>query len=314
MTKWIGLLILFGFGTVLFQNCARVDLKRPEEVIDQVAKGKMNLCLDGAFANYTVETVSVTNVNIVNRGGVAQLDSDGDGLSDAEEASYGFDPLQRRTNGKFLDRICSDHSISHSCSDLHVTCSGISNGAGLSDCDIRALGLDLLFNHPVQGLDSDKDGMIDFLEIVHGTLPNQRDELDDPDHDLVRNAEEINTGGDPRSFDPSVDSLAKIDVRVSKVANSTCAGEEWSIDVQRLPWISNTKAVSDPLDATHSTGGLNFSRPERTNTAAVFVKLRSRLSPTAYSKVLLRQAILGENQDDISGSNTDFKEIGETEP
>lgn len=66
-----------------------------------------------------------------------------------------------------------------------------SDGDGLNDCE------ELLSGTNRGGADTDKDGLIDFMEVRFGTSPDINDTADDLDWDGVDNGEEVRTGTDP---------------------------------------------------------------------------------------------------------------------
>lgn len=93
--------------------------------------------------------------------------------------------------------ICWNLAGNPNCAPNLPACSTVENPLGLSECDLKGMGLDSLYSHPVQGLDSDKDAIPDIVEILKGTLPNLTDNLADPDHDGLLNQDEIAQGSNP---------------------------------------------------------------------------------------------------------------------
>lgn len=315
MKKPLFLLISIAAGIlVFFQNCAKVTLEE-EPLSEQVnyLAGKVSLCLDGLNSTKTIESIAVYNLNLVNKRGSMELDSDADGVSDKEEALYGFNPLVRHSTGKLLDRICMNLSTAAACASLPVACTQTRNKLGLSDCDYKVLALDQLYANPDHGLDSDKDGMVDLIEILRGTLPNQADNLDDPDHDLILNQDEVNFSSDPQYYDGPPSRFETI-ARSDKLANDpSCSGERWEFKVAQLPWVK-APAVTDDLDSTGPSGSLSLSHPKNNNVGLMVIKLRPRLGETGYSKILFRRILLGSETPNLNGTMADFETAGEVEP
>lgn len=316
MKRPLLLLSLF-VGTVLvlsFQNCAQVPL---EKAIPSVApfavKGEMELCIEDP-ANYTVENFLIANLNMTPTRGEISEDSDADGIADIEEEALGFNPLKRRTNGKILDGLCLDLSGSSRCLEqVPVGCSATSQILGLNDCDIQTMRLDSLYDHPTQGLDSDKDGIVDLLEILFGTLPNRHDSNDDPDHDGIVNGLEIQQGTNPSFSNSNLDSANLIDYKVTKgEASPTCNGEVWNVIVNRLP-LAGVKAYLDPLDSGNSLSP-SLSHEDNENVIAVFVKLKPLGGYTGNNKIYFKDFKINRSVHEFKYYLKDFRAAGEVLP
>ena len=149
-------------------------------------------------------------------------DSDGDGCRDGVEyrmRASGMDPLDpddcrciipdycfdEDENG-ICDcgddpegSCCTDEDEDHLCDCIDEDKNGVcdasdyvdSDGDGLHDCEERLTGTNR------SGADTDKDGLIDFMEVRFGTSPDINDTADDLDWDVVSNGEEVKTGTDP---------------------------------------------------------------------------------------------------------------------
>lgn len=308
---------LIAFGAVLFsfQNCAQVELmEQPISERVEYRSGKVSLCFDQQYAKYTIESIVTANLNLASDRKGAALDTDGDGLSDTEEVRYGLNPLKRRSDGKHLDSICIRLSSTGRCTNLGTVCTRTRNALGLSDCDWLALNLDSVAPHPTKGLDTDKDSVVDLLEIMRGTSPDSVDNLADPDHDLVRNSDEIAAGSNPFFYDQPYNELVKIEASASRLPVTNCGGEEWLLDIKQFPWIPRADAVSDETDGTGPAGALSLTRPKDTNTALIVIKLAPRVGETGNSKVLYRSLIVGSSTTNMDGTLIDFKEAGEVSP
>ena len=130
-----------------------------------------------------------------------QKDSDGDGLSDADEVQkYGTDPTQKDSDGDGLSDY--DEVKNYGTDPL----SADSDGDGLSDSD-EIKGASGYVTDPLNA-DSDGDGMADGDEIAHGYDPtNPADGAADDDSDGLTNAKELEIGTDPLNADTDGDGV-----------------------------------------------------------------------------------------------------------
>jgi hypothetical protein len=304
-----------GAGVLLFQqNCSDVTLIQSSEIPVGYSSGAALLCLDGDLRDYTVDTVLAANLNLLYKDDGVVADSDGDGLSDFDEKRFGFDPRKSRTDGRILDKICLDLKGGSNCNDIASSCRRATVGRlGLTDCDLQALRLDG-FPQPQKGLDSDSDGIPDFFEIRLGLQPNQEDANDDPDRDLKTNFDEVSAGSNPRVFDqPQRQKYATV-LRSSRLSNADCQGEFWKVDVTQLPWFA-LSGLDHDLDPGVDDKGLHQSRPDGTNVAVLYVKLKGRPGTSVVNKkVLFHQFFVGQNDRVLRFDMSSFKEAGEVAP
>jgi hypothetical protein len=155
--------------------------------------------------------IAVMNGNALLRGSGPVADSDGDGLSDDEEARLGTDPLNPDTDGDGVgDGI-----------EAHLAATG-SEFDPLVPGTFKACAnvTDLLADHDLDGLtdceeailrtepylaDSDRDGIPDLVEVRLGSNPLVDDRLIDSDQDGINNGDEVKEGLDPWTNDSSRD-------------------------------------------------------------------------------------------------------------
>jgi hypothetical protein len=128
-----------------------------------------------------------------------KADSDGDGLSDADEVNkYGTNPNVADSDGDGLTDL--EEIQSYGTDPLAVD----SDGDGLSDAD-EVKGTAGYVTDPLAG-DTDGDGMDDGDEIANGYDPTDAaDGALDDDNDGLTNAEELQRGTDPKNPDSDGD-------------------------------------------------------------------------------------------------------------
>jgi hypothetical protein len=96
---------------------------------------------------FKMSQMFILNPNVrLDLNGQVQIDSDGDGLADAEEVRSGLNPLKTRTNGYCLDSLVARQAFASRCESF---ASGSacdpqldSDGDGLNQCDEIVLGTD----------------------------------------------------------------------------------------------------------------------------------------------------------------------------
>jgi Bacterial TSP3 repeat len=159
---------------------------------------------------YLLKMLLVTNLNA--RPGTFAPDSDGDGLSDAQELALGSNPLNPDTDGDgFGDLLESRYPANFHINVPDPGCPVLSrgdrDGDGLSDCEEIFIGT-------AQGrYDSDRDGAPDGVEWIMGTRPSVDDMDDDPDRDGLVNRDELRAHTDPNV--PDIANLSDVAQRLT---------------------------------------------------------------------------------------------------
>lgn len=305
----VKLLLTIAFSSILilviFQNCSKAPLEKiPYADFFKYHKIKINLCLENEFSGYTLDAIIPTSVGLKYDRNVLKPDSDLDGLTDEEEELYGFDKFNRRTSGGILDSICFQFTNSNNCTNLNLTCNHSPLGFGLDDCDAELAGISFTGNSDSAGLDSDRDGLIDYLEIIRGTNPLVADRFGDKDNDQRTNIDELLEGGNLNFYDKEVNELINPHFSAKKIENSNCTGETWEAQVQKLPWYPS------PVDIIDSVGTAEFSIQKDQSLALITIKLDS-LNPMSKSKLLVKTIHLNQLEQESDLMIKDFTLIGE---
>lgn len=200
------------------------------------------LVVTESHLEYRPEDYSAVVLTNLRKGGKIFADSDMDGVTDEEESQLGWNPQNSRSQvSGVLDGICKRLGGTTACQAKRqqITCNENKvNHAGLTDCDWRMLGLDLRADADLTswGIDSDHDGMIDFVEIIKGTNPGLADMSGDPDGDGTDTRKEIINGRDPfipDSYLPEFQ-LNNLSSVFDSRADNECPYGRWNLDLSRI--------------------------------------------------------------------------------
>lgn len=192
---------------------------------------------------YKPESLSSINLTAFRKGGKIVADSDMDGVDDETEYLLGLDPSNPRSSGVsgVLDGICQRLGGIEKCREKRqqTNCNpNLFNKTGLSDCDYRILGLHhLTAPDDDWGIDTDKDGVLDIVEIIRGTNPAVYDVSSDVDGDGIVARDELLRGSDVFSADQNIPeallSLIKSEYVYSNTENQ-CPIGHWKISHDRI--------------------------------------------------------------------------------
>lgn len=278
--------------TVSFQNCGNIKVGEPVEVLASNAKSGVGyFCVP---TGYTLETFFITNLNVkASKYGLA-ADTDGDGLSDAEEDAAGYDKYNRRSAGKVLDSICEDLNYGVDCEKFTLSCEPAQSEFGINECDKLALNVTMNIQTGA-GIDSDKDGIPDILEIRINSFPNLSDSTNDLDFDLANNITEAELGSSSRLSNKQIDPANLVQISKTKLTSSpSCPnGEYWQFSVLNLPTVPVRAFLDDNLSA------FSFSHAENENVVQTFVKIKPINDVTANAKTLSSVQLVTYDSDNV---------------
>ncbi len=161
-----------------------------------------NVRLLGTRTEMRPKLLMAANLNALPGPEGPEVDSDADGLSDAQERLLGTNPTNPDTDGDSItDLVEQLVQFDPLTPDDPTACRNIQPTGkdtdldGLTDCDETLLGTDPTL------IDTDGDGLPDRLEVAQGTDYLNRDAEIDTDGDGVTNGDEILQRSDPRSTD-----------------------------------------------------------------------------------------------------------------
>ncbi|MCA3011698.1 MAG: calcium-binding protein [Myxococcaceae bacterium] len=148
----------------------------------------------------TLKRFIAMNANVRVRDGAQLVDSDGDGLPDEEEATFGTDPTLVDSDADGLgDGVEVRMGLKPQPGNVDVIrgCNATldEDGDRLNDCEERVLGTDACIT------DSDGDAAPDLVEFLGGTNPLIPEDLADDDRDGLPNVGELEAHTDPTSAD-----------------------------------------------------------------------------------------------------------------
>ena len=200
-----------------------------------------SLFVSQSALEYKPDSFLAVNLTAMRKNGKIVADSDMDGVDDETELAAGTNPEHPRSSGVsgVLDGICHRLGGIKKCKEKRtkVVCNPNQfNPVGLSDCDYKLLSLDQM-NVGDWGIDTDKDGLLDFIEILKGTDPASPDMLGDPDGDGVITRDEIVRGTDPfvpdNTFPEFLMTLLETKY-VPGINEVMCPAGHWNLETDRL--------------------------------------------------------------------------------
>lgn len=220
---------------------------------------------------YRSNKIFAVNTNAIKIGKELKKDTDEDGLPDDEEASYSALPNNPRSMVPgVLDGICKMIGGKQLCAQARsqITCDATKiNKFNMSDCDIKILKLDQTAVRPeLAGIDSDNDGIPDYIEILKGLNPVNNDSYLDYDGDGLSNMQEISMGLDPFTPD-ATDPQIIHSSSVFREQIQSCTSGGWELNIDSVSGVPGTNHM------------MLFFRTESKNTQGL---LEYRIYKTGY--------------------------------
>lgn len=227
---------------------------------------------------YAIQSLFITNLNVraILPNSVA-ADSDGDGLTDAKEASLGTNPLKARTNGVCLDSIVMKTG---SCITAFCDPQIDQDHDGLNQCEEKTLGTS------DYDVDTDGDGIPDSMEVILGYNPLSSDRIQDSNTDGVSNFLQFQMGLGPMA---NLDLYNPIDwvhyrIEFAGYAPTTIAtGQTLYVGGYRIGFqvpYRNTKHIQDTVKSGFQFIGIN--QPANTNTILIYAKIQNTQNAGDY--------------------------------
>lgn len=214
------------------------------------------------------------NRNTLSRDGEVLTDSDGDGVSDEDEAAMGTDPTNVDSDG---DRIGDGVEIrmglkpqyTDTGENLNIitgcNSEADTDGDRLNDCEERVLGTDACI------ADSDGDGLPDLPEHLGGTNPLIAEDLKDDERDGLSNTGEIESHTDPLSADIEFQKERGYGYSIKPGTPTPDGRECYDIDIYNLT-VVGTKARPSP-------DGSGLTIPKGTNDLYVYFQVGRENDP-----------------------------------
>lgn len=211
---------------------------------------------------YRTNKIFAVNTTVIKIGNKIKLDSDADGIPDDDEASFGGNPKNAHSLVPgVLDGVCKMIGSKALCQQARdqISCNpNLVNKFGLTDCDVKILHLEESAVRPeLAGIDTDNDGIPDYIEIIKGLSPINSDSYLDFDLDGRTNLQEISMGLDPFTPDKESESVVLSHSHFEDQINQ-CTSGGWNLQIDSL----------GGLDGSNNL--MFYFRTESKNTQGVF--------------------------------------------
>lgn len=222
-------------------------------VLNDLSNAQTQFCSKikpGSVVNYSLKTMYAVNLTAMLSKNILHADSDMDGVPDDVENSLSWNPIDYRSTG-VLDGLCyADGKDKAACASklATLTCAKSNFSFGMSECD-RAFAAKI-YGRALATIDSDKDLVPNFLEILRGTSPLRMDMFENPASDGIVNIEKISQGLDIFSSTIlwPVDQLNQMRISYnSDVGDCTTGTKQVEYVLENVPLVSALD-YADPSD------------------------------------------------------------------
>ncbi|MCB0422639.1 MAG: hypothetical protein KDD61_16675, partial [Bdellovibrionales bacterium] len=174
------------------------------------------LALGGTHLTYRLDDLYVLNLNAyIDAYGNLVSDSDGDGLSDEQEASLGFDPLDPRSQSPCLDGFFHLHG----CRSVSCDADYDRDGDSLNDCEEKTIQTN------TKKIDSDSDNILDLHELLRGLNPNTDQRLTSSANDGYTDNQHFYMGLHPRTRVYQLNGVPPIEIEMTFVKYNSVRDE-----------------------------------------------------------------------------------------
>lgn len=286
-----------------------VDPNQKTILLTDITSKKDSLCQyiqPSVPVNYELNQFYAINISAVMKKNVFLVDTDGDGFSDADEMRLGYNPAKSHS-GVFHDALCLRLGLSLAECDQQkndLICEREPfNFFGLSPCD-EQISIKL-FGKKISSVDSDKDAVPDWLELVRNMNPLRVDTFESPFADGLYNFIKLSKGLDILSNFKlyPVEDRNILDFRLFESPQS-CSGSTKRYDYQ----IGNIPFV-DTLAYEDENKNLDLSHAENENVLLVFSYWKSMGGIDLPTKMYVQKIRVNKNKSDYELD--DYKYIGE---
>lgn len=254
---------------------------------------------------FTLNQTLAVNINAINDKGVLLTDSDADGVADRNEDKEGFDKKNPRTFG-ILDSLCRRSGVvpRSKCQSLFTAGPEVFVVPGLTNHDLEAA--QKIFGSPLSGVDTDSDGIPDYVEIVRGLNPIVKDAHLDSDLDGMTNRDEISRGLDPVNSDKiyKTDGQRTLKLSTQKLASSSCSAGKTSYGYA----LSSVKKTSTLGFADTSPLDITFSAKANENQVWIYTLWKNEASARVPGILYLQSVKISGDQGQFS-SNVKLGEV-----
>lgn len=253
--------------------------------------------------NYELKKLYAVNINSITKEQHLLPDSDADGISDTEENSLGWNSLDQRSTS-INDSLCFKLGKSKETCLLQkskIKCDPSLFSLGFDDCDLKLSSK--IYGSQLNGFDTDKDLIPDFIELIKGTNPSRADSSDSAFGDSIDNISKIEQGLDVNSNANEYSLLEKQKMNIEFIEDHASCGDTikgYQYTVHSMP-LQKISAFTDK-----STGVYNFSHEENENIVLLISYWQPMGGLSLPEKIYTQQIRVGIDKADFKISDLNF--------